>query len=130
MQYWKDTTRRIFTQYNANRFSFLTNNTNNILTILIANLLTLGIIRTVDIFTCPLNRKLRGAKHEIGATMLKQRNGKTFGEDISVRRGDMLDSKSSVITRSLTMIIDLEMFHHGMEHWIGSKGDSRDILKS
>jgi hypothetical protein len=28
------------------------------------------------------------------------------------------------------MIIDLEMFHLGMKHWIGSKGDSRDILKS
>jgi len=28
------------------------------------------------------------------------------------------------------MIIDLEMFHPGMEHWIGGKGDSRDILKS
>jgi len=51
MQYWKDTTWRMFTQYNANRFSFLTNNTNSILTILITNLLTLGIIRTVDIFT-------------------------------------------------------------------------------
>jgi hypothetical protein len=27
---------------------------------------------------------LGGAKHEIGAMMLKQRNEKTFGEDISV----------------------------------------------
>jgi hypothetical protein len=26
------------------------------------------------------------------------------------------------------MIIDLEMFHPGMEHWIGSKGDSRNII--
>jgi hypothetical protein len=48
----------------------LTNTTNRMLTILIANLLTLGIIRTVDIFTCPLKRMLGGAKHEIGAMML------------------------------------------------------------
>ena len=71
----------------------LTNTTNRMLTILITNLLTLGIIRTVDIFTCPLNRRLGGAKHEIGAMMLKQRNGKTFGEDVRKlnSRGDMLD---------------------------------------
>jgi hypothetical protein len=50
---------------------FVIKNTNSIVTILIANLLTLGIIRTVDIFTCPLNRRLGGAKHEIGAMMLK-----------------------------------------------------------
>ena len=83
----------MFTQYNANRFSFLTNNTNNILTIVIANLLTLGRRRAVDIFTCPLNRRLGGAKHEIGTMMLKQRNGKTFGEDINklISKGDMLD---------------------------------------
>jgi len=51
--------------------SFVIKNTNSIVTILIANLLTLGIIRTVDIFTCPLNHRLGGAKHEIGAMMLK-----------------------------------------------------------
>ena len=72
---------------------FVIKNTNSIVTILIANLLTLGIIRTVDIFTCPLKRMLGGAKHEIGAMMLKQRNGKTFGEDVRKlnSRGDMLD---------------------------------------
>jgi len=79
----------------------LTNTTNRMLTILIANLLTLGIIRTVDIFTCPLKRMLGGAKHEIGAMMLKQRNEKTFGEDISVEE-TCWTRKSSVITRSLT----------------------------
>jgi hypothetical protein len=31
----------------------------------------------------PLNLRLGGAKHEIGTMMLKQRNEKTFGEDIS-----------------------------------------------
>jgi hypothetical protein len=79
----------------------LTNTTNRMLTILIANLLTLGIIRTVDIFTCPLKRMLGGAKHEIGAMMLKQRNEKTFGEDISVEE-TCWTRKSSVIARSLT----------------------------
>jgi hypothetical protein len=79
----------------------LTNTTNRMLTILIANLLTLGIIRTVDIFICPLNRRLGGAKHEIGAKMLKQRNEKTFSEDISVEE-TCWTSKSSMITRSLT----------------------------
>jgi hypothetical protein len=74
------------------------------LTILIANLLTLGIIRTVDIFTCPLNRRLGGAKHEIGAMILKQRNGKTLGEDVSKLTVEETcwTSKSSMITRSLT----------------------------
>ena len=44
-----------YIQYNANRFSFLTNNTNSILIILINNLLTFVIISTVDIFT-PFSR--------------------------------------------------------------------------
>ena len=61
----------LHTIYIANRFSFCNKHTNSIVTILIVDLLTLGIIRTVDIFTCPLNRRLGGAKHEIGAMMLK-----------------------------------------------------------
>jgi len=62
---------------------------------------TLGRRRAIDIFTCPLNRRLGGVKHEIGTMMLKQRNGKTFGEDISVEE-TCWTSKSLVITRSLT----------------------------
>jgi hypothetical protein len=41
----------------------------------------------------PLNPRLGEAKHEIGTVVLKQRNGKTFSEDISklIGRRDMLD---------------------------------------
>jgi hypothetical protein len=41
----------LHTIYIANRFSFCNKHTNSIVTILIVDLLTLGIIRTVDIFT-------------------------------------------------------------------------------
>ena len=41
----------LHTIYIANRFSFCNKHTNSIVTILIIDLLTLGIIRTVDIFT-------------------------------------------------------------------------------
>ena len=90
-------------------------------------------ILIVDIFTFPRNRMHGGTKHKIGAMVTKQWRRKTLSENVSklICRGNMLNKQVTFDNMfSNKVIINLKMLHPVMKHWIGSKRNSTDILKS